>query len=52
MQKRVAPLVPHGMGGAFIFSLLLHRRRNKTTLKWFGALENLFVHYIICILRL
>ena len=37
---------------AFVFAVLLQRRRNKTTLKWFGALENLFVHYIICILRL
>ena len=37
---------------AFFSAVLLHRRRNKTTLKWFGALENLFVHYIICILRL
>ena len=37
---------------AFFSAVLLQRRRNKTTLKWFGALENLFVHYIICILRL
>ena len=37
---------------ALFFAVLLQRRRNKTTLKWFGALENLFVHYIICILRL
>ena len=37
---------------ALVFAVLLQRRRNKTTLKWFGALENLFVHYIICILRL
>ena len=37
---------------AFVFAVLLQRRRNKTTLKWFGALENLFVHYILCILRL
>ena len=37
---------------ALFSAVLLHRRRNKTTLKWFGALENLFVHYIICILRL
>ena len=28
---------------AFVFAVLLQRRRNKTTLKWFGALENLFV---------
>ena len=28
---------------ALVFAVLLHRRRNKTTLKWFGALENLFV---------
>ena len=28
---------------AFFFAVLLQRRRNKTTLKWFGALENLFV---------
>ena len=37
---------------ALVFAVLLQRRRNKTTLKWFGALENLFVHYILCILRL
>lgn len=24
---------------AFVFAVLLQRRRNKTTLKWFGALE-------------
>ena len=28
---------------ASVFAVLLQRRRNKTTLKWFGALENLFV---------
>ena len=28
---------------ALVFAVLLQRRRNKTTLKWFGALENLFV---------
>ena len=31
---------------AFFSAVLLQRRRNKTTLKWFGALENLFVHII------
>ena len=28
---------------ALVFAVLLQRRRNKTTLKWFGDLENLFV---------
>ena len=28
---------------ALFSAVLLQRRRNKTTLKWFGALENLFV---------
>ena len=37
---------------ALFFAVLLQRRRNKTTPKWFGDLENLFVHYILCILRL
>ena len=36
---------------ALFSAVRLQRRGNKTTLKWFGALENLFVHYIICILR-
>ena len=31
---------------AFVFAVLLQRRRNKTTLKWFGALENNFVHLL------
>lgn len=31
---------------ALVFAVLLQRRRNKTTLKWFGALENLFVHLL------
>lgn len=37
---------------AFVFAVLLQRRRNKTTLKWFGALETSSYNYIICILRL
>ena len=37
---------------AFFFAVLLQRRRNKTTLKWFGALETSSYNYIICILRL
>ena len=31
---------------AFFSAVLLQRRRNKTTLKWFGALENNFVHLL------
>ena len=27
--KKIAPLVPHGMGGAFVFFLPLHRRRTR-----------------------
>ena len=32
---------------AFFFAVLLQRRRNKTTLKWFGALETSSYNYII-----
>ena len=33
---------------AFVFAVLLHRRRNKTTLKWFGALETpSYIYYIM-----
>ena len=37
---------------ALFSAVLLQRRRNKTTLKWFGALETSSYIYIICILRL
>ncbi len=37
---------------AFFSAVLLQRRRNKTTLKWFGALETSSYNNIICILRL
>ena len=32
---------------ALFSAVLLHRRRNKTTLKWFGALETSSYNYII-----
>ena len=32
---------------AFFSAVLLQRRRNKTTLKWFGALETSSYNYII-----
>ena len=32
---------------AFVFAVLLQRRRNKTTLKWFGDLETTSDYFII-----
>ena len=50
--KKIAPLVPHGMGGAFVFSLPLQRRRNKKARNFKRDLETPSYIYIICILRL
>ena len=36
---------------ALVFAVLLQRRRNKTTLKWFGDLETTSDYFIIWILK-
>ena len=36
----------------FFFRSTFAASKKQDNAEWFGALENLFVHYIICILRL